>query len=68
MVNEEVRKRIGERIRELRVGLNMSQEELAERCGMKRVNIRSIEQGRYGAQIDVIENIVSVFGMHLEIE
>ena len=37
---------MGERIRDLRIDRNMTQEELAEKCGLSRVFINRIENGK----------------------
>jgi transcriptional regulator with XRE-family HTH domain len=38
-------KRIGRRVRELRLAAALSQEELAERCGLHRTYVGGIERG-----------------------
>lgn len=45
----------GARIAELRKQLNLSQEELAERCGFHRTYIGSIERGEKSPTLNTIE-------------
>ncbi|MBQ9399901.1 MAG: helix-turn-helix transcriptional regulator [Bacteroidales bacterium] len=45
----------GARIAELRKQLNISQEELAERCGVHRTYIGSIERGEKSPTLNTIE-------------
>ena len=44
-------------IRENRVSKHISQEDLAERCGLHRTYISDIERGRRNVSIDNIERI-----------
>ena len=53
----EARKRIGERIRQLRTERGMSQIELAERAGLVQPHIPRIEQGRYSVGFDTLQAI-----------
>lgn len=57
MVNEQERKRIGECIATIRMAKGITQDELADKAGIQRTNIRKIEQGRYGIPIDVLAAI-----------
>lgn len=45
----------GARVAELRKQLNISQEELAERCGVHRTYIGSIERGEKSPTLNTIE-------------
>lgn len=63
----------GARIAELRKQLNISQEELAERCGVHRTYIGSIERGEKSPTLNTIEkfatglnvSIIELFGFTL---
>ena len=58
----EARKRIGERIRQLRAERGMSQTELAERAGLVQCHIVRIEQGRYSVGFDTLQAIAKALG------
>lgn len=58
----EARKRIGERIRQLRAERGMSQTELAERTGLVQCHIVRIEQGRYSVGFDTLQAIAKALG------
>ena len=75
--NEQERQRIGQRIADIRkeiewtdaAGLRrtgMTQTELAERTGLQRSHIVRLEQGRYGATIDVLSSIADVLGKRVD--
>lgn len=58
----EARKRIGERIRQLRTERGMSQTELSERTGLVQCHIVRIEQGRYSVGFDTLQAIAKALG------
>ena len=60
------RERIGHRIRDIRVRLSMTQQELAEATGMQQCHIARIEAGRYSVGLDVLQRIADVFGMNVD--
>ena len=75
--NETERLRMGERIAALRKsiewtdanGINrhgMTQKELAELTGLQRSHIVRLEQGRYGATIDVLSTIADALGCQVD--
>lgn len=53
---------LGEKMRELRRRLDMSQAELAFRCGVQRESINMIESGSRTASLDVLWSICRVLG------
>ena len=53
----EARRRIGERIRQLRIERGISQVELAEKAGLIQPHIVRIEQGRYSVGLDTLQAI-----------
>ena len=55
MVKRNVRKRFGDSLRERRVALGLSQEELAERADLHRTYVGSVERGERNVSL---ENIV----------
>ena len=75
--NESERQRMGERIATLRKSIDwtddrgihrhgMTQTELAERTGLQRSHIVRLEQGRYGATIDVLSVIADALGCQID--
>jgi transcriptional regulator with XRE-family HTH domain len=75
--NEQERQRIGQRIADIRKEIEwtdaagirrtgMTQTELAERTGLQRSHIVRLEQGRYGATIDVLSSIADVLGSKID--
>lgn len=50
---------IGQRIRGYRTGLKMSQEELAEKCGLHPTYIGQIERGEKNATLESISRIAA---------
>lgn len=63
----EARKRMGERIRQLRSERGISQVELAERAGLVQPHIPRIEQGRYSVGFDTLQAIAKVLGCTVDI-
>jgi putative transcriptional regulator len=54
------------KIREYRAKLGMSQEELAERVGVRRETIVHLENGRYNPSLRLAMDIAEVFGVPVE--
>ena len=63
----EARKRIGERIRQLRTVKGVSQTVLAEKGGLVQCHIVRIEQGRYSVGLDTLQAIAKVLGCTVDI-
>jgi len=71
MANEEAknnseRLRIGQRIAELRKEQNLTQTQLAERCGLQQAHIARIETGRYSVGLDTLAQIATALGMAID--
>lgn len=62
------RERIGNRLAILRKKRNMTQEELANLCGVNRVNIAKIEKGAYNVSIDILSKVTSALGFVIDIK
>jgi len=58
-----VHKNVGNKIKELRTDLGMTQAQLAELVGIARVSIVSIETGRYIPTIETALRISKAFGV-----
>lgn len=63
---KEERQRIGQRIAELRKVKGLTQTQLAEATGLQRTHIVRIEQGIYGATIDVLSQIADALGCEVD--
>lgn len=78
MDRDEERKRIGQRIAEVRKGIKwtdgqsirrtgMTQGELAERCGLAQSHIARIEAGKYSVGFDTLQQIAEGLGKNIDI-
>ena len=78
MNKEENQKRIGQRIAEIRKdiqwkdesGINrtgMTQDDLAERCGLSQSHITRIEAGKYDVKLSTIGAIAEALGKRVDI-
>ena len=56
-VAEDIKLKLGRKIRETRVKEGYSQEELASRCGLHRTYISDIERGERNVSVENIEKI-----------
>ena len=63
MKNSAVRHQFGETIRQERLTQNISQEDLAEKCGLHRTYIGSVERGERNLAIENIVKISSALGL-----
>jgi len=63
MVSDGVYSALGERVARLRRGLGLTQVELAERLGMSRASIASIEAGRQRIALDQLYLIGGALGL-----
>lgn len=61
----DVRVRFGERLRELRSKKGISQEELAERAGLHRTYVSSVERGERNISLVNIEHLARALGVTL---
>lgn len=60
------RQRIGRRIAELRKEQNLTQAQLAERCGIQQAHIARIETGRYSVGLDTLAQIATALGRSID--
>lgn len=67
-INEEARRKIGARIKELRAEAKISQRDLAQMTGFNPSNIARIELGQYDVGISVLEEIAEKLGCEVRIE
>lgn len=64
---QQLRLRMGQRIKVLRVMAELSQEQLAERAGLQRSHIGRIEGGKYDVTLSVMQAIAEALGMTVDI-
>ncbi len=64
--NYEERKRLGKRIAELRREKGLSEEEFAERIGIRVATIPRIELGKYGYDIDTLAAIAEALDCQID--
>jgi transcriptional regulator with XRE-family HTH domain len=65
-VADELADRIGSRIRELRNEAGLSQEKLADRCGVHRTYIGAIERGEKNITAKTAEKVGSALDVSIE--
>ena len=61
-----IQKQFGERVRELRVARNLSQEELAFRAGLHRTYLGGIERGERNPALRNIAAIAEALGVAIQ--
>lgn len=61
-----IRIKFGERVRSVRKGKNISQEELGFRSGLHRTYIGSVERGERNISIEAIEKIAVALNISIE--
>lgn len=54
---------VGERIREVRKQKNMTQKQVAEKCGMKESNFRAYELGKANPKTETLQRIAEALGV-----
>ena len=62
-----IRKRIGDRLRELRTMRGLTFEQLAEVTGLKPNSIARIEDGRFSVNLDILQVIANALGCRVDI-
>lgn len=60
------KKRIGRRLKSIRIDRNFSQEELANKAGTSTGTIASVESGRSGIGLETAFNITDALGCTLD--
>ncbi|MBI3490821.1 MAG: LexA family transcriptional regulator [Acidobacteria bacterium] len=62
---DNLRRALGRRVRELRTGLKISQEQLAERSDLHWTHISGIERGQYNISLSTLTRLAKGFGIPL---
>ena len=65
MQKDDIRTRFGARVRQLRTERGWSQEGLADRAGLHRTYIGSVERGEQNISLENIERLATTLGVSL---
>jgi len=65
-MSKTVRNKFGKRVRELRRQRGWSQEEFADKAGLHRTYIGSVERGEQNVSIDNIEKLAKTLGVSID--
>ncbi len=57
---------IGQKVKELRKRTRLTQEDLATRSGVGLRFVRELEQGKSTVRVDKVDQVLALFGYHLE--
>ena len=57
---------IGQKVKELRKRVGLTQEDLATRSGVGLRFVRELEQGKNTVRVDKVDQVLALFGYHLE--
>ena len=63
---DKIEMRFGQRVKELRLKQNISQEELAFRCGLSKNYISDVERGTRNISLRSIEKIADGFAINIK--
>ena len=63
MADSDILEKFGKRVRELRQKCELSQEELAEECGLDRTYMSGIERGKRNLGLRNIEKVAAALGI-----
>jgi transcriptional regulator with XRE-family HTH domain len=58
-------KRLGARVRELRLQREFSQEAFADACGLHRTHVSLLERGRINVKVDTLRQVARVLNVTL---
>ena len=61
------RERIGALIKSIREEQGLTQDDIAERCGMQKQNISRIEHGKYTVGVEVLAKILGAMGYKINV-
>lgn len=64
--NGQERKRIGRRIADFRKEQNLTQAQLADRCGLQQAHIARVELGKHSVGLDTLAQIANALGMTID--
>jgi transcriptional regulator with XRE-family HTH domain len=61
----DVRARLGERVRRIRLDRGMTQEEVAERCGLSYKFVGEVERGTANPSLETLDKLATALGVEL---
>lgn len=61
-----IRTRIGNRVKELRLENKLSQRDLANKSGLNKSTIVNMEAGRFDARLDTLEKLEKIFNKKID--
>ena len=61
----EIKSKIGQRIRELRKELDISQETLAYKAEVDRTYVTDVENGRRNVSVEILERLIKALGVSI---
>jgi transcriptional regulator with XRE-family HTH domain len=64
-MRSEATRRVGERVAEIRIRQNLSQEALAKRARINRVTLARLERALHPPRLDTLERIARALGVSL---
>lgn len=64
-VRTSLRKRFGQRVKELRQATGLSQEAFADRCGFARSYMSRIERGKANPSLDAVQDLADALGVEV---
>lgn len=68
IIKRDVKREIALQVKNIRQGLQMTQEVLAERAGTKKSNISRFESGRYNPSLEFLEKLAEGLGKQITIQ
>ena len=64
----QARAEIASQLKAARMSVNLTQQNLAERCGTKKSNISRMESGRYNPSLDFLVKVADSLGKEVSIK
>lgn len=61
-----IKDKVGQRIKELRNELGISQEALANKAGVDRTYVTDVENGRRNISVELLEKLIKALGISIQ--
>jgi transcriptional regulator with XRE-family HTH domain len=59
----DIKQKVGKRIKELRNGIEISQESLGLKAGVDRTYVTDVENGRRNVSVEILERVIKALGV-----